>query len=61
MIGDPEPRPDGICALDGCGKKLPPLAVEARDPFHSGKCARAWYAVAFAADTRTNAAQPAAA
>lgn len=40
---DPPRREDGVCALDGCDRKLPKLALQHGDPFHSALCCRTFY------------------
>lgn len=52
MSDDPPRRPDGICALPGCGKPVPvpkshhssiDPVVYVEEPFCSSACCRAWY------------------
>lgn len=64
MTADPDRRVDGLCAREGCGKRLaagPPksmpkhlretfVPVLAADPFCSGQCARAHHKVPGPAD-----------
>lgn len=41
------------CALKRCKKRLPELAVQHGDPFHSSDCCRKQFGVVFESDTPT--------
>lgn len=49
---DPPIPTDGHCAVIGCGREIPEVAIDNGDPFHSAQCARRFHGVLYPSETR---------